>query len=287
MIEEPECIFHAKDVADSIINSRFRYSAALDRLSEVGDVGTRRHVHVNAGGNRLYGGISVIYCKAVVHHFRDAGPIADDKTAKMPLISQDTLERVSVSTGRYAVYLIERTHHGSNSRLHCGSKSRKVNLVQRLRRYVGNVVVPPALGDTVSNEVLGAGHHAFVGGKTLPLKTANSGSGDLGYQKGVFSSALGDAPPPGVPRYIHHRRKGPVGAGGTGLDRRNTSSLLDQLQIPTAGLGERDRENGVVPVDYVVADQEWDFVSRLLDSGLLQSVGVLGPVCAQKCATLS
>jgi len=117
--------------------------------------------------------------------------------------------------------------------------------------------------------------------RIIALEALHAGGGKSTAQVGIFPGAFSNAPPARVARDIHHRRKGPVNPGGSGLARGDFRRAARYVRLPGAGFRQRNGENGAVTMDHVQPKEEGDAQARLFHSDLLQAVGLRRPLHAQ------
>ena len=184
----------------------------------------------------------------------DGRVVADHHPGPAELVAQNGPERERVGTGWHTADLVERAHDAFGASLERGLEGRQVHLAQGALGDIYGVVVAPCLGGAVGDVVFWAGRD--VAGR---LKTAYPGGGHDAAQIRILACALGDAAPARVAAHVHHRSEDPVGADGVCLFGRDARRLLEQRRIPGARFGERDGEDGPIPVDHVEAKEQRDF----------------------------
>ncbi len=160
-------------------------------------------------------------------------------------------------------------------------EGRQIDVPQARLRNVDGIIIAAAFGGSVTGEVLGAGHHTIgCGSQRGTLESPNLGGRHGGAEVGIFTGALNDSAPAGIPRDIDHRSEGPVDAGGPGFSRRDRLGSLFDLRIPGGCHGQWDREDRAVAVDDVQTEQDRDvepgFIHRhVLD--LIEALRIVEP----------
>ena len=96
---------------------------------------------------------------------------------------------------------------------------------------VGAVVVASSFGRAVPGVVLDAGQNA-LGTDGFALKSAHLRSRHGRTQIRIFARAFHDASPARIARNIDHRSKGPLNAGGPGIQRSLMLCCLFHRRIP-------------------------------------------------------
>src|SRR4029077_20938618 len=124
------------------------------------------------------------------------------------------------------------------------------------------VVVAAPFGGTIGGKVFRGREDAprsyRVAGLPRPLEAPHAGTGECGAELRILTRPLCDPPPAWVTRDVHHRSVCPVHAGRRGLERRDLRGAGSGSRVPTARLGERNREDDAVPVDDVETEQQRD-----------------------------
>ena len=88
----------------------------------------------------------------------------------------------------------------------------------------------------------------------------------------VFAETLDDASPAGIPANVHHRRKGPVNAFGAAFGRGDPRGFLRTRGVERGRLRQRNRRDGVMPVDDVASENQRNSEPAFLDGRLLTAV---------------
>ncbi len=109
----------------------------------------------------------------------------------------------------------------------------------------------------------------------LALKSANLGTGHGRAEIGIFAGAFDDAAPARVARDVDHRSKCPADAGGASVLAGEVLRGFFDAGIPGGGHGQRDREDGAIPVDDVEGKEDGDVEAGLVDREVLQAVDLL------------
>jgi hypothetical protein len=200
---------------------------------------------------------------AVRHHLADRGPVGHHHAAKAPLAFEDVAQQVAVAGGGHAVQVVEGVHERSRARIARRLEGRQMRFPQLPQAHVHRVVFAPAHRGAITGKVLGGGQYRIGITALAALQALDARGGDLRGQVGVFARAFGDTAPARVARHIHHRRKGPVDAGGGGFGGRDAGRLFDGRQVKARGFGQRYRKGRQVAVDHVVRKQQRDLQPRL------------------------
>ena len=92
--------------------------------------------------------------------------------------------------------------------------------------------------------------------QAIALEAAHLGYGELRDDPRVFAGALSDPSPARIARDIEHGREGHTDAVGGCLDRRRAGARFPQARFEGSRFGERDWENGSMPMQNVEAGQK-------------------------------
>ncbi len=203
---------------------------------------------------------------AVSHELHDPGVVADDDPTKMPFVAQDARNEPSIRVHGHAVERVERRHDRHRAGVDRGLERRQVHVAQRGVRDVGGVVVPATFRRAVRDEVFGGGDDARVG----PLEPFDPSGGEHGAEIRIFAGAFDYASPSGIARDVDHGRVRPLDAIVGDFDGGDARRAFGRIGIPTRGFGERHGEDGAIPMDRVVGEEERDVEPRLGDGDALQ-----------------
>ncbi len=262
IVEQPEPLLELEHAAHGGIDHICRNEAARERLGQTPAVGIAHHVDIDAGEERRRGRLGEIAGDAVAQKFRDRIVVADDHAVEANLPAQPVAEQRNMDSHRDAGHIVESRHDRGTARGHRRREGRQIDFMQKPFGDIRRGVFAPGEGGAISAEMLGRGGDGAGAGQPLgqagPLKTAHLGFREFRANPRVFARPLGDPPPARVARDIEHRREGHIDAVGGCLDRRLAGAAFPQRGVERSRLGERDREDGFVPMQGIEADQKRD-----------------------------
>ena len=216
----------------------------------------------------------------MVQNLGDRCIICYEKALESPLFSQDIGHHPVVGGGRGIIYQVERRHYAAYASLYHGFVRRQVLVHHAYATHIHGVVFLSALHGSVEGKVLEARHDS-IGSQYLlcahvgALVTLCECGTHHAAQVRILSVTLADSSPSGVECNIYHGRVSPVDSCSTGFLCRYFAYLLHRFCIPGAGEGERDREHGLVAVDYVHAHQQRNAQTAVLDGDVLESLDLV------------
>jgi hypothetical protein len=181
--------------------------------------------------------------------------IAHDQSRILPLAAQNVAQQETIPGSGHAVQSVERSHEGGHARVDGRAKRREIDFAQKNFGNPRTVVIAACFRRAISHEVFGAGRQRRGIRQRAALKPAHHGRGERAGQAWILTQAFGDAPPSRVSGDIDHRRERPPDAFGRRLARRLPRRLFHEFRIPGCRLRQRDREDRLVAVDYVAAEQ--------------------------------
>ena len=130
-------------------------------------------------------------------------------------------------------------------------------------------------------------HHGGLVGQVAALVALNHGAADGRTQEGVLAVALAHSPPSGFAAHVHHGAECPADAIGRSLKCRNACRVADGLHVPAHRQCQRDGEDGLVAVNHIHAENQWDAQPALLDGHFLQLADVLDTLHVEESAHFS
>ena len=214
-LEQAEGRLEGEDAADGVVDAGGEGGAVgrggVGLGQEGGGVGAggrvvevAAHLDVEAGGQRHAGGVGQVGGDPVGDEVLHPGGIADDSAGEAELILEHPGEQAPVGVDGAPVDGVEGGHDASDAGRRAGGEGREVDGLEALVGDVDGVVVAPALGGAVADEVLGGGDEGAGGAEALVLVAGDHGRPHGARQERVLAEALGDAPPAGVAGDVDH-----------------------------------------------------------------------------------
>ncbi len=287
VVEQADGLLQPQDAAHALIQHRHRHLAALDQARQVLGVEAALHAQVQAGGERLGRGIAVIGGIAVRDQFHVGGVVGDHHARELPFAAQDVGQQFGIGTGRHAVDVVERGHHGDRAGIEGGLERRQVHIAQGLRRDVHHVVLHAGHHRAIGGEVLRRGQQRIGRTQVAALEATHAGGGERTAQHHVLAGTFGATAPALVAGDVHGRRIGPVQAGSGGFDRSGARGALGQVRLEAGGLAQRNREHGTHAVDHVGGEDHRDAQAALFGRDLLDAAAQFGAHTIEQRADLA
>ena len=181
----------------------------------------------------------------------DGAVVSHHEAVPSPLLAQHVVDEPFVGRSGNVVHDVERGHHRTCTCLGGCLVGREELVVHPDVTHIHRVIIASGLCPTVEGIVLHAGHHILR--TVVALIAFHQRLSDVTAQERILATALGDAPPAGIERNIHHRAVGPADTVGRSLLGGNPRSLLNGLQIPTARHPQGDWKDGLVAVNHIHA----------------------------------
>ncbi len=173
----------------------------------------------------------------------------------------------------HPVERVERAHHRRRARVDRGLVRRQVVVAELLLRHVDRVVLTAGHGSAVGGEMLHGRGHLVRRAEVAALVAVHLRRGYRRPEEGVLPRPLHHASPARVAADVHHRVEGPLDPVRRRLAGRDRRVVLHGGRVPAARLPDRHREDRLVPVDHVQAEDHRDVQPRL-QRGLLDLVDV-------------
>ena len=148
------------------------------------------------------------------------------------------------------------------------------------------MVVAAALGRAVAGKVLHTRHNVGVR-REIALIATHQRFGNARAQERVFAGTFSHTTPAGIVADVDHRAIGPAHAVAAGFARRNACRLFNGWDVPRAGQCQRNRKGGLVAVNHIEAENQWNFQAALLYGNLLCNAHLLGAGEAEHTAHLA
>ena len=267
--EHARQVFQGQYVAHVVVDGRHADLAAphegrpVVRVRGVLAGHLHAHLDVHARGQREPRGIRPACRVPEGFEFLDRLVVADDRAVEPPLVAQDRREQVGVRAGRYAVERVERAHHRRRARVDRCLVGRQVVVAELLLGHVDRVVLTACHGCAVGGEVLHRGGHLVRHAEVAALIAVHLRRRHRRPEEGVLPRAFHHASPARVSGDVHHGVEGPLDPVRGGLAGRYRRVVLHGGRVPAAGLPQRHREDRLVAVDHVQAEDHRDVQARL------------------------
>ena len=136
-------------------------------------VGRARHLHVDAGAQRLERGVLLAGGEAMHDHVDDRFPVADDEARELPFVPQHGPQQETVARCGDAVDVAEGGHEGGDARIDRRLEGRHVDVAQVDLGDADVAVVTPAFARAVADEMLGASRDRARPGQVVALEAAD------------------------------------------------------------------------------------------------------------------
>ena len=166
------------------------------------------------------------------------GPVGDDHAGESPIRLEQVVQQDRVGGHGWPVDRVVRGHHQEHAGF--GDACFKRRQVQLPQHALGNSrVVGPALGLRI------VGHVVLRGGaNTRPLHTAHISDGDARGEQRVFGEAFEAAPAERGADDVDGRGEKDVDALDSGFLSERGRELLDEVDVPGRGEGDRAGQRG-------------------------------------------
>ena len=210
LFEQPQRQFDPQNTANRFIQPFFRDSAFLHQLLGIQIIDTGIHVDFGTIIDADPHGVLIVRRHAVGYSLLNRFPIGNHRPLKAQISTKDFFQQMITQRCRLPRYIIERTHHRTGAGLHSRSERRQINLAQRMFGNFRIIVVPSALGGTVTYVMFRTGGHMRAVLPIIALETANPGGRHQTAVIRVLTRPLCHTPPTGIPGNIYHRRENHV-----------------------------------------------------------------------------